>query len=43
VHRDASDGFPKGGSGMNDRVLRMDLENVQTVNLAKVPDDAQGN
>jgi len=28
---------------MNDRVLRMDLENVQTVNLAKVPDDAQGN
>ncbi len=26
---------------MNDRVLLVDLENVQTVNLAKVPEDAQ--
>jgi hypothetical protein len=26
---------------MNDRVLLVDLENVQTVNLAKVPDDAE--
>jgi len=28
---------------MNDRILLVDLENVQTVKLAKVTDDSQGN